>query len=161
MVIFTSILCKPWLIVKIFLVWNWLWYMLTLCVWIGRLTIHIRIFRCFWPIYIVIIMLCKIIFMWCSLFIWWLCCWSKCLIIRFWVFWATEGFTVECMVVCFNVRIFFWTCKGRMNKWIALVCCCRYCFNYFFTYKMWWSLDILLCKISCSVQVVLLYKSGV
>ena len=102
-VISTTFLWWSWLIMKIYWIWSRLWCILTL--WKeGTLSICFR-FCCFWSIYIVVIMFCKIISMWCLLFVWWFCYWSERWIIHLRIFLSTEGFTVDCMIVCCSVGL--------------------------------------------------------
>ena len=120
-VIFSSMLCTSWLIVKIYWVWSWLWYILTFRVWIA-LSIHNRRICCFWIIYIVIIMFCEVISMWCFLFIWWFCFWLKCSVILLWVFLSNRGFycgLYDCLWLCW-VFVF-----GVVRLvWIGEMLCC-------------------------------------
>ena len=110
-------------------------------------------------------MIGEVISIWCLLLIClsWCCYWSKCLIVRLWIIWNNWKFHCRLYSCLWKYCLFFifWIRKCWVNRKNALLCCCWYCFNYFFIYEMWWSLNILLCKISCSILTFLVNKDRI
>ena len=90
-VILILFLWGSWLIIKVYWIWSCLWYILTFWKEVV-LSICFRRFCCFWSIYIVVILFCKIISMWCLLFVWWFIYWSECWIIHLQIFLGNRGF---------------------------------------------------------------------
>ena len=94
-----------------------------------------------------IISLCVFLFVRLSRFSYWFICF----IIHSRMFWNNGWF--DCSVVCEKgVFFFIWCCDCWANKRDTLLCCCMYCFKYFFVHKVQWGLNILFCQVSSTIR---------